>query len=271
MFNFVVAAGGEYRNIGESRFFEYTDDGIRKKCESDDGSVDFDKLATLPTLMVPEFSEKSLESAKVGYVSKDDIFVLHKSPLVPEFPANLLMKSPALISLCSWENSRTHWAVKKGDLFRILPQILGDERVALIDQSVNTSNPNKVAVMMPFDSTFDNVYSCIKKVIAERKLSCERVDDIYTPTHITKDISNLLVESGVVIVDITGRNPNVMYELGLSHAIGRTTILIAQDITGAAALPFDIKDLRTFSYLNNKEGLEDLSVKLSRCFEAIAL
>ncbi|MEE8667238.1 MAG: hypothetical protein SOI13_05305 [Bifidobacterium mongoliense] len=272
MFNLVIAADGEYKNIGTSRFFECTSDELKKKFHSSDGAIDYEKLAELPTLMVPEFSEESLEIARVGYVRADDLFALDESPFIPSFPAKLLMKSSALISLQGWENTRTHWAVKRGDLFRLLPRIIGKERVAVLAESMkDSSDPHRIAVMMPFDQSFNPVYDCIKTVTKNRGLRCTRVDDLYTPTHITEDISNIIQESGTVIVDITGRNPNVMYELGFSIALNKTTILISQDINGAGGLPFDIKDIRTFSYLNNKEGMQQLDSKLSKCFESILI
>jgi hypothetical protein len=65
--------------------------------------------------------------------------------------------------------------------------------------------------------------------------------------------------SCVVICNCTGRNPNVFYEIGIAHTLGREVILITQ-IEGD--IPFDLRHLRYVRYLNNGEGLNTLSARL---------
>src|SRR5258708_13215834 len=77
---------------------------------------------------------------------------------------------------------------------------------------------------------------------------------------IIQDIVNLLDRSRVVICDCTGRNPNVFYEIGIAHTLGRDVILITQS---EADIPFDLRHLRYISYLNNGEGLSALSARLT--------
>ena len=68
---------------------------------------------------------------------------------------------------------------------------------------------------------------------------------------IITDIVNLIDRSRVVICDCTGRNPNVFYEIGIAHTLGREVILITQ---ADADIPFDLRHLRYVKYLNNAEG-----------------
>lgn len=56
--------------------------------------------------------------------------------------------------------------------------------------------------------------------------------------NIIKGIVNKLYQADVVIADITGLNPNVMYELGIRHTLMDNTILLAQDTT---QIPSDLK------------------------------
>ncbi len=59
-----------------------------------------------------------------------------------------------------------------------------------------------------------------------------------------------LLDSDVVIVDITGRNPNVFMELGIRYALrNKITIMIAQEGT---VIPFDIQGYRYISYSRYK-------------------
>jgi len=75
-----------------------------------------------------------------------------------------------------------------------------------------------------------------------------------------QDISRTTIDrSRVVICDCTGRNPNVFYEIGIAHTLGREVILITQI---DADIPFDLRHLRYVTYLNNGEGLAVLYAKL---------
>jgi hypothetical protein len=58
-----------------------------------------------------------------------------------------------------------------------------------------------------------------------------------------------------VIADLSSRNPNVFYETGIAHALGREVVQIAQSIED---IPFDLRAIRSLTYLNNGEGLERL-------------
>jgi hypoxanthine phosphoribosyltransferase len=63
---------------------------------------------------------------------------------------------------------------------------------------------------------------------------------------ITASIVEDLVKADVVIVDITGRNPNVFLELGMRYALrNKITIIIAQKGT---LIPFDITGYRYIEY-----------------------
>ena len=65
--------------------------------------------------------------------------------------------------------------------------------------------------------------------------------------------------SSVVICDCSDRNPNVFYEIGIAHTLGREVILITQS---EADIPFDLLHLRYVRYLNNPEGRTAFSAAL---------
>lgn len=64
-----------------------------------------------------------------------------------------------------------------------------------------------------------------------------------------------------MVVDFTGKNPNVMYETGIAHTLGKHVIPISQSL---ADVPFDMQHHRVLKYLPNREGLAALEAKLSR-------
>lgn len=76
-----------------------------------------------------------------------------------------------------------------------------------------------------------------------------------------QDIANLIARSRVVISDLSGKNPNVFYETGIAHTLGRDVIQITQS---AEDVPFDLRHLRFINYLPNGEGLEDLKIQVTR-------
>ncbi len=81
-----------------------------------------------------------------------------------------------------------------------------------------------------------------------------------------QDVVNLIDRSHVVIADCTGRNPNVSYEIGIAHTLGREVILITQI---EADVPFELRHLRYVAYLNNGEGRAVLAQALQQRLEAL--
>ena len=81
----------------------------------------------------------------------------------------------------------------------------------------------------------------IKPVASDFNLNVERSDLDPTPGQITSQIIRGIIGAEVVIADVTGRNPNVYYELGVAQAFGKPTILLVGD---TASLPFDVKNER---------------------------
>jgi hypothetical protein len=73
--------------------------------------------------------------------------------------------------------------------------------------------------------------------------------------HIIDDVISLIWKARIVILDRSTKNPNVFYETGIAHSLGRDVIQIAQSIDD---VPFDLRSLRTVTYLANTEGLAAL-------------
>ena len=121
--------------------------------------------------------------------------------------------------------------------------------------------PDLVAVMMPFDAAFGEIYLAIQGACTESGLRCLRVDDIWEDSTVIQDVFNLLCRSCIVVVDFTGRNPNVMYETGVAHTLGRMVIPMTQSLEH---VPFDLRHHRVLQYLNNAEGVL-LQLELDKC------
>jgi hypothetical protein len=82
------------------------------------------------------------------------------------------------------------------------------------------------------------------------------------------DIWKSVCEARFIIADITDRNPNVMYELGIAHTVGKETILIHQS-SGTTRFPFDISHIRIIDYQDTATGGAELRTKLSATISAV--
>ncbi|MBI5831131.1 MAG: hypothetical protein HZB16_02340 [Armatimonadetes bacterium] len=117
-----------------------------------------------------------------------------------------------------------------------------------------------VTVMMPFGQGFDAVYETIRSACSDAGFDCKRADDVWQSESILQDVFDLILSAAVVVVDWTGRNPNVMYETGIAHTIGKAVVPIAQHPSDA---PTDLSNHRYLRYLSNQEGLANLRQRLA--------
>ena len=118
-----------------------------------------------------------------------------------------------------------------------------------MDTIENTKPKPFCFVLMPFDESFDDIYNFgIKESCKEADAYCERVDEQVFQETILERIYNQISKADIIIADMTGRNPNVFYEVGYAHALGKLTILLTQK---AEDIPFDLKHYTHIVY-NNK-------------------
>ena len=110
----------------------------------------------------------------------------------------------------------------------------------------------------PFDTIFINHIKPTVNTI--HGLTCIRADDIYNNQPVIEDVWRLTNEARIIISEVTGKNPNVFYETGLAHAIGKEVILITQSMDD---VPFDLRHWRHIVYKNTPEGIEELKSGLT--------
>lgn len=72
---------------------------------------------------------------------------------------------------------------------------------------------------------------------------------------ISNQIIGRIINDDLIVANLTGNNPNVMYELAIRHAAAKPIIHICEDGT---SLPFDIKDNRTIFYKDDMLGVQEL-------------
>lgn len=137
----------------------------------------------------------------------------------------------------------------------------------IFDVPIEPVDPHLISVMMPFHPSMDNVYKTIKKASIDSGFSCKRVDDIWKHSTVIQDVFSLIFQSNIVVCDFTGKNPNVFYEAGIAHTLGKFVVPITQSKDD---VPFDLTHHRHAMYLNNNEGLLKLKEDLTDRFLTLA-
>jgi nucleoside 2-deoxyribosyltransferase len=108
-------------------------------------------------------------------------------------------------------------------------------------------------VIMPFQAESKYLYLYMKQHIEhQHQMDCARGDSSYDQAGILEKIQRYLQDADVLIADCTGRNPNVMYELGMAHMLKKPVILITRDEVEKAPT-----DIRSFEFIRYRLDADD--------------
>ncbi|MBB2768266.1 UNVERIFIED_ORG: hypothetical protein GGD59_005708 [Rhizobium esperanzae] len=283
-----AAFDGMKWQIERDRFGEHSNKEVYSSFETFD-QRSIDALQSLPTLFCHEDFNK--KGARIGWL--EEIRPTGKylevrfsfDPFIQEIPYELVceLAGPLDIRTRDWEQNRTHWALKNVDLIHVLDQhkIIKKSHISpyapygkpekkaqlegivvrpqFFDIPNDPIDRRLVAVMMPFTSQFGGVYEAISQAAQSVGLRAQKADDIWNHSVLIQDIFGLIYRSHIVVCDFSTKNPNVFYEAGIAHMLGRHVIPITQS---ADDVPFDLRHHRYIRYLNNGEGLASLSSEL---------
>lgn len=124
-------------------------------------------------------------------------------------------------------------------------------------------------VLMPFNNEFNlqEIYQdSVKKVIESLGFTCKRADDIYETKPIVETIWEQINKSKFIIADLTNKNANVFYELGVAHTVGKEVILLSQNIDD---VPFDLRHLKIILYETTPRGVMNLEKQLESMVQSV--
>lgn len=121
-------------------------------------------------------------------------------------------------------------------------------------------NPTQLFVLMPFRTELEPIYSLIREAAERAGLRVMRADEMVAPGQITAQISDAIAGSGLIVADITGQNPNVLFEVGMATSLGKNILIISQD---RERIPFDIAHQRIIFYDNSLRGAHELREQLT--------
>lgn len=141
-----------------------------------------------------------------------------------------------------------------------------DYSLRFIDQEENTA-----FVIMPFKDEFEEVYGEICQTCIDLKIECKRADEIVASRAIMENILERISKAEVIIADISEKNPNVFYEIGVAYSLRDqdSVILITNNI---ANNPFDIthRSILVYDARNKMKFRSELKkrIQFSKSFSA---
>lgn len=122
-------------------------------------------------------------------------------------------------------------------------------------------------VLMPFKEPYTEIYEKLIKPIVEKEgLVCKKADDIFSTQSVIEDIWENINKASLIIAEITDNNPNVMYELGICHSIGKDVMMITQNPKN---IPFNFRHLRTYPYQNDIAKADELKANISSMIQYV--
>jgi len=126
---------------------------------------------------------------------------------------------------------------------------------------------NLCFVLMPFEEPYTEIYEKLIKPIVEKEgLTCKKADDIFSTQSVIEDIWENINKASLIIAEISDNNPNVMYELGICHSIGKNVMMITQNPKN---IPFNFRHLRIYPYQNDITKADELKANISSMIQYI--
>ena len=116
---------------------------------------------------------------------------------------------------------------------------------------------NTAFCLMPFNDRYSAIYQAIFYSCQAANYSCARSDEVYNPGNLLRQIVNMILDSSIIIALLDGQNPNVFYEIGIAHSIGKTVLLLANK-KNKDEIPFDLKSDRLLLYSDSSDLHEKL-------------
>jgi hypothetical protein len=186
-----------------------------------------------------------------------------------------LIDTDPLTSDC-WTGTKIRLSAKSAQIQHALGFRLHDLAVSTADtlavqpyfgRPLSLPYPLDVFVLMPFSADLADVYrDHITNVTSALGLVAKRGDDFFSVHHVMSDIWRAIWHARVIIADCTTKNPNVFYEIGVAHTIGKPVALITQNDDD---VPFDLRSTRYIKYEFKPRGMEIFESRLKSTIQTI--
>lgn len=156
--------------------------------------------------------------------------------------------------------------------WKVLLQLHQAKKPAVVPSAVSTSSTlitkPMCFVRMPFESRQEVYEHAVRPAAEAAGLECYLAEDPFSPEPIVRNIINSIFSADVVIADVSGRNPNVFYELGIAHTLGNKNIVICEQ--GDERFPFNLNAYRLLFYERTVAGIVDLRKNLETALHDVS-
>ncbi len=124
---------------------------------------------------------------------------------------------------------------------------VGEEQIKKLSKGVTVQPTDTCFVVMPFAQPLGAYYTTVyQPAIEKAKLKPMRADaEIFGTGKIIDQIWAGINSARVLVAELTGRNPNVLYELGMAHALRKPVVLVSSNEDD---VPFDVRHVRVIYY-----------------------
>jgi hypothetical protein len=142
---------------------------------------------------------------------------------------------------------------------------LGPDQMFPVAYAWSPERPRHVFIAMPYAPDWANgVSAWLRSVIRALGWTTSRADELFETRDVLDGVWKGMCESQIVVAELTGRNPNVLYEVGLAHCLGKPVVLLCQR---AEDVPFDLMTRRVVFYdvSRTEEATARLSEALRGC------
>jgi hypothetical protein len=113
----------------------------------------------------------------------------------------------------------------------------------------------------PFSEPFNAIYrDHVVPGLAAEGITVSRADEIFSTEVVIEDIWSNIVAATFVVADLTTKNANVLYEVGMAHTVGRPVVIVTQDMDD---VPFDLRHRRCIVYSHTPRGCLRLEEQLA--------
>lgn len=139
------------------------------------------------------------------------------------------------------------------------------------ENNAEAEQPGTCFLIMPFAQEFDAVQEAVRAAFEAPEVGfrCRRADQLFGGHEIMDGVLRELARAEVIVADLTGRNPNVFYELGIAHMKkpAARVLLMTQRMED---VPFDLRTFNNIVYAPTERGLAELQRQLSAAALAVA-
>lgn len=140
-----------------------------------------------------------------------------------------------------------------------------------VSSSRRLAGRRKCFVVMPFgNESLQVVYEDFVKPVIEDpegcNLECQRGDDVFGSNVVMDDIRTSMSSADIIVADLTGKNANLFYEVGICHTLDKPVLLLAQSMDD---VPFDLRHRRVLLYEYSPRGCRRLEKEVAEHLQAM--